>query len=58
MYEACLGDGLELACDMASVTISVKAPIVAMDDIVSVLSTTNGTRINVLQKNFTNPLGE
>ena len=43
-YEACLDDGLDSACDRASVTISFVAPIVARDDIFSVLSTTNGTR--------------
>ena len=43
-YEACLDDGLDSACDRASVTISFVAPIVARDDTVSVLSTMNGTR--------------
>ena len=46
-YEACLDDGLESACDRASVTISVKAPIVARDNVVSVLSRMNGTRTDV-----------
>ena len=57
-YEACLDDVLASACDRASVTISVKAPIIVRDDIVSVLSMANVTRIGVLQKNFTNPPGQ
>ena len=57
-YKACLDDEIELACDMASVNISVEAPIVTRDDIVSVISTTNGTRIDFLQNDFKKPLGQ
>ena len=34
------------------------SPIVTRDDTTSVLSTTNGTRIDVLQNDFTNPPGQ
>ncbi len=36
-------------------TIIVAPPIVAQDDIVSILFTTNGTRIKVLDNDLTNP---